>query len=246
MVDINKLLKTIHFTYRKTLGKNINLLIVGGSVGRKNFVHGWSDIDVLLVLNKIDSLNLRLVKKCEQELESLAKIEIDTMIVSKYTIEHTKPRKLHGKIKNFLFFLGKTKVLIKKNIKIPAMSYQDFIYGFWATLADQDKNFLRRNADIFTHTKDKKSLQKLLKKNIKIIFLILKQSLAEPQLAPSTYREVIYLAEKSLPIRIIKQLKKYEEMRAKKEVTIISEEKLREEIDLSVKIFNDITKLLFI
>jgi len=242
MVKLQQFLKSVRLAYDKALGKNICLLIVGGSIGRENHIEGWSDADLLLVLRKSDSKSLQLVRECEKYIKRRFNIEIDTMITSKFTIEHTAPEKLHGKIKNFLFFLPKEKVLIQRNVKLPKINRKKFKYGFWATYAEQEKNFLRRNADI--NLKNKLSLQALLKKNIKIIFLIFKQYLANLTLAPSTHEEVLFLGREVLPKRILNSLKRYEDMRTNNRLSRMSAAQLRKEISESVEIFNDLGKLI--
>jgi len=162
MVDVREIVKSIRFVYNKLLGKNINLLIVGGSIGRGNYVAGWSDVDLLLVLKTPDIDSLRLVKRCEKYIQNRFNVEVDTMITTQFVIEYIRQERLHGKIKNFLFFLPMGKILIKRNIKLPSMSRKKFGYGFWATYADQEKNFLRRNADI--NINDRQALIKLCKK----------------------------------------------------------------------------------
>ncbi|MDP2630718.1 MAG: nucleotidyltransferase domain-containing protein [Candidatus Uhrbacteria bacterium] len=241
MVNIPDFLREVRLCYGSALGKNISLLIVGGSIGRGNYVPWWSDADLLLVLKKTDSKSLHLVMECEKHIQAKYGIDMDTMVTSKDNIEHTPPEKLHGKIKNFLFFLPKEKVLIRKSIKVQSMSSLALKYGFWATYAEQDKNFLRRNTDL--NIEDKKSLQVIAKKNIKIIFLILKQYLANSVSVPSTYEEVIYLGTGVLSTSVIRSLKKYENIRLNNQLASMSETELRNIVSESVDIFNGLGKL---
>lgn len=224
------------------LGKNIHLLIVGGSIGRGNYVNGWSDVDLLLVLMQPDSESLRLVRKCEEDIKKRFNIDVDTMITSKFTIEHTAPKKLHGKIKNFLFFLRDGKILIKKKMRLPRMDRRKFTYGFWATYAEQEKNFLRRNADI--EWGNKQAMQILAKKNIKIIFLILKQYLAGLTYVPSTYKTVLSMGEDVLPEFILSKLREYETIRTNNGLSKMSIVRLRKIILESIKTFNYLGKFI--
>lgn len=242
MVNTKEIIKSIRFIYNKLLGKNISLLIVGGSLGRGNYVVGWSDVDLLLVLKNPNSDSLKLVKKCERYIQGRFNIEVDTMITTQFAIEHIKPEKLHGKIKNFLFFLPKEKVLIKRNIKLPMMSEKKFGYGFWATYAEQEKNFLRRNADI--NISSKQALIKLAKKNIKIIFLILKQFLANISKTPSTYKDIIILTNKTLPQHIRVKLQEYDALRATGSLRQMSVRQLHGYIKESVELFYELGKIL--
>lgn len=245
MVNQEKLLSFIFKTYKKLLGDNICLFIVGGSVGRKNFINGWSDADLLLVLQKTDSNSLKMVKKCENILNKKYNIEMDTMIISEITLKLTEPKKLHGKVKNFIYFIKNAVVLIKKNeLTIPQLSKEDFIYGFWATYADQEKRFLRRNADI--NKNDIVSLQKLAKKNIKIIFLILKQFLAKQSSSvPSTYSEVILQSKNIFKNEITKKLKKYELIRNFNQLTKMPKKELTILISETNDVFNSLNKIIF-
>lgn len=239
---MKEVIKSIHFIYSKLLGKNISLLIVGGSLGRGNYVAGWSDVDLLLVLKNPNNDFLKSVNKCEWYIQSRFNVEVDTMITTQFTIENIKPEELHGKIKNFLFFLSKEKVLIKRNIKLPTMSKRKFGYGFWATYAEQEKNFFRRNADI--NINDKQTLIKLAKKNIKIIFLILKQFLANISEVPSTYKDIIALTNKTLPQHIKIKLQEYETLRATDSLRRMSTRQLRNCIKESVELFYELGKIL--
>ena len=241
MVKLQQFSKSVYLTYNKTLGKNICLLVIGGSIGRENYIEGWSDADLLLILNDINSQSLQLIKRCEKRIGRLFSVGVDTMVSSKYTIEHTPPEKLHGKIKNFLFFLPKEKVLIQRNLNLPIMDNDKFAYGFWATYAEQEKNFLRRNADI--NIKDKKALQVLFRKNIKIIFLIIKQRFATSVMIPLTYREAISLTEDVLPLYLTEKLKEYEMIRINNKLSTISIPQLKKEISRSVEIFRELGKI---
>ena len=206
MVNTERIIESTRFIYNKLLGTNVCLLVIGGSIGRGNYVEGWSDADLLLVLKNADSDSLILVKKCEEYIQNRFNIEVDTMITTKFAIEHIPPEKLHGKVKNFLYFLPKEKILIKRDIRLPTMDKRGFAFGFWATYAEQEKNFFRRNADV--DVKNKKALLNLLKKNIKIIFLILKQFITESSEAPSTYEDVILSTYGLLPRLLQIQLQK--------------------------------------
>jgi len=240
MVNFKKFLETASLVYNKALKNNICLLIVGGSIGRGNYIEGWSDADLLLVLEKPNSKALQLVRKCEEYIKRRFNIDTDTMITSKFTIEHISPEKLHGKIKNFLFFMLKEKILIRRNIKISKINRQEFGYGFWATYAEQEKNFLRRNAEI--DMRNKSTLQTLARKNIKIIFLILKQYLAN-SISSSTYEEVISSGKKILPISITNHLEKYRDIRLNNQLSIMSVKQLRNLISESIEIFYNLGKL---
>lgn len=242
MVNLQQFLSTVRLVYTKALKENICLLIVGGSIGRESYIEYWSDADLLLVLKRPNSRSLRLIKGCEEYIKKRFNIEVDTMITSKFTIERTSSEKLHGKIKNFLFFLPKEKILIQKKIKLPKINGQKFGYGFWATYAEQEKNFLRRNADI--RVKDNGALRALAKKNIKIIFLILKQYLADSTSAPSTYEEVLSLGKMILPKRIIHYLRKYEDVRMNNRLSTMSARQLRDMVSDSVEIFHELGKFI--
>jgi len=121
---------------------------------------------------------------------------------------------------------------------------QKFGYGFWATYAEQEKNFLRRNADI--NIKDREALQGLAKKNIKIIFLILKQFLASSSPASSTYtyKEVLASLENIVPSHVANKLAGYESIRAHDTLSAMSAAQLRKIISVSVELFNDLGKLM--
>lgn len=241
MVRLKQFLKFVRLTYDKALGKNICLLVVGGSVGRGNYIQGWSDADLLLVLRDIDSKSLRLIRRCEDRVSRRFGIETDTMITSKFTIERIDLKKLHGKVKNFLFFLAEEKVLIQRNLRLQKMDNIGFKYGFWATYVEQEKNFLRRNAD--ANAEDLRALQALLKKNIKIIFLIIKRCFATSVLVPSTYKEAISLVEETLPAYLVKNLKKYETMRLNSQISEMSALQLKKELSKSVEMFTKLGKI---
>jgi hypothetical protein len=232
----------VRTTYQRHLGKDVAFLAIGGSLGRGNYIDGWSDVDLLLVLSKIDAATLRRVSVCEKEISDQYRIEVDTMITEKRTMEHTPPKMLHGKIKNFLFFIDRAKVLISKSIVLPPVDYSDFVYGFWATYADQEKNYLRRNADsIIT---DRKSLEKLLKKNIKIIFLLLKQCFAEKDLVPCTYSEVVSLTQGKISNKVQSKLKEYIMARENNSIPLLTDESLRLEIDVSLNVFSELSGIM--
>lgn len=241
MVNLKKIQNFIYTTYDSVLNKNVCLLMIGGSVGRGNYIKNWSDIDLLLVLHDVDIKSLQLIEQCEKHIEKNLGIEVDTMVTSKFTLEHTPPQKLHGKIKNFIFFLPKAKILIKRDIIIPPINYQKFVYGFWATYAEQEKNFFRRN--ISANLANKKELRKLLKKNIKIIFLLLKQGLATPKLVPSNYNEALSLAKTKFNPYIIKQLKKYVSIRINNKISTMTAKKLKNELIVSIEIFQELNKI---
>lgn len=244
MVDLKKLYRFIYHTYTTILTGKIRLLIVGGSIARGNYREGWSDIDLLLVLDSINSQCLRRVKKAEEKVAHKFQVDVDTMITLASTIQQTTITQLHGKVKNFIFFLSKEKILVKRNFRIPRITHQEMVDGFWATRAEQEKNFLRRNADMII--KDRSSLEKLFKKNIKIIFLILKQYLAmnELRFVPSTYKDVILLSKTRLPFDIQKKLEQYNEIRAMSTIPTMPLATLRREIDVSIKIFYSIGKII--
>ncbi|MCX6784522.1 MAG: nucleotidyltransferase domain-containing protein [Candidatus Komeilibacteria bacterium] len=243
MVNLEKIQTAIKTIYASALKNNIYLLIAGGSIGRGNYVPGWSDADLLLVLNNIDTKSLFLVKNCEEKLEKIFNLEIDTMIITKTAFEKLSPEKLHGKVKNFLFFINKTKILIKnKGLKLPIVNYKDFIYGFWSTYTNQEKNFLRRNAD--GNYKDKSSLQKLFKKNLKVIFLLLKQGFATPKLAPCTYDQIIKSASNYLSKSTLKKLGHYQVIRTANKIKKMSTTELKREVNDSIDLFQVISKIL--
>jgi len=242
MVKITEIYSTIFNLYNNALGDKAQFLSVGGSIGRGNFVNGWSDIDLLLVLDNFDNKSLRKIKKCEEKIKKKFEIDIDTMIVQKNVIEMTSPEKLHGKVKNFLYFISKTVILLDRGVKLPKIDYNKFVFGFWATYAEQEKNFLRRNADVDFDNND--ALKKLFKKNIKIIFLLLKQFFAIKELVPCTYEDTLTLIKNSLPRNIFLKLNEYANIRKSNGIDSFSENDLKNEINLSVDIFLDISKIM--
>lgn len=237
--EIYDFIRTIYLHY---LEDGVVLLVIGGSLGRGNYVNGWSDADLLLVLSRTDAKTLHCVKICEKEIAERFRLEVDTMIMSKKTLECTPVKMLHGKIKNFLFFIDRTKVLISKDINLPSVSYDDFVYGFWATYADQEKNYLRRNADIDVN--DRKSLEKLLKKNIKIIFLLLKQYCAREDLVPCNYDEVLILTQGIIPKKIRIKLQEYVAFRKNNEIPILANDILKREVSISLDIFSNLGEIM--
>lgn len=242
MVNKENIKNFIFSIYKNSFKKEICLLVLGGSLGRGNYVNGWSDADLLLVLEHCSGENLRTVKSCEENIKKYCGIEIDTMVTSKNNIECTPPKELHGKIKNFLFFLHKCDVLINRNLSLPLINYKRFGYGFWATYAEQEKNFLRRNIDI--NLKDNKSLQKTFKKNIKIIFLLLKQFFIDKEIAPCTYEEVLFISTKKFSPNICKKLKKYIAIRKMNAIANMTNTELKRQIDISINIFREISKII--
>jgi predicted nucleotidyltransferase len=232
----------IRMTYLHYLEDDVVFLALGGSLGRGNYIHGWSDADLFLVLSRTDAETLHRVKACEEEIEKRFQIEVDTMIMSKKTLEYTPAKMLHGKIKNFLFFIDRTKVLVYKDIKLPFVGFSDFIYGFWATYADQEKNYLRRNADV--NYDNRKSLEKLLKKNIKIIFLLLKQCFAREDFAPCTYDEVLVLTQGKISKKIQIKIQEYVTFRKNNVIPTLTDDILKQEIGVSVDIFSDLGEIM--
>jgi hypothetical protein len=242
MVTVSNIHEFIREIYEGILGDRALFLIIGGSLGRGNYIDGWSDADLLLVLSDIDSNTLMSVKQCEKRIFEQFHIDVDTMIIDKNTIERTPSKNLHGKVKNFLFFISKAVVLIRREVDIPSVDYDDFIYGFWATYAEQAKNFLRRNADI--NSDDREDMERLLKKNIKIIFLLLKQCFSMPTLVPCTYDEVLLLVLREFSQQVCSQLESYVKMRENDAIRSFSREKLESEIVASVNLFQNISDIM--
>lgn len=240
MVNASFFHQYVRQTYSAALKKDICLLAVGGSLGRGNYVGRWSDADLLLVLRRIDGGLLRLVGECEGKVSKRFGLEVDTMITSKCTIEHTPPERLHGKIKNFLFFLPKTAVLVEGGVRLPTMDFRKFAFGFWVTFAEQEKNFLRRNAD--ANLSNRNALERLLRKNIKIIFLFLKQGFATPHFVPATYEEVLSIIPKEIAPGVRDKLEQYIEMRARSALDKMPISRLRREVDVSIKTFQTISE----
>lgn len=242
MVKVSDIQDFIRQTYSESLGEHIAFLAIGGSLGRGNYIDGWSDADLLLVLSYINSDILCLVKNCEKKIFDRFHIDVDTMITNKHTLEQTPAEKLHGKIKNFLFFISNATILIRQNINLPTINYSMFVYGFWSTYADQEKNYLRRNSDIDFNNRE--SVEKLFKKNIKIIFLLLKQCFATSELTPCTYDEVLILVSRELSPKICFKLEGYVKIRQKNSIHSLSDEDLRRETRESLDIFQSISRIM--
>jgi len=149
---------------------------------------------------------------------------------------------LHGKVKNFLYFLPQARILVGSPRTMPKMTFGDYGYGFWATYSEQQKNFLRRNAD--ADTGDRDSLMRLFRKNIKIIFLLLKQHLAQGGAAACTYDQVLSSVEDTLPKPVVRQLTRYARLRRENLLSRMGVAELRREVGSSVDLFEKVGSIM--
>jgi hypothetical protein len=242
MVDVEKFCEATRRAYMSALGRNISFLAVGGSVGRGNPVDGWSDADLLLILRRADAASLRAVRASEERVSRKFGVDVDTMITTKQAIDSSDPKELHGKVKNFLYFLPQARILVGSPRTMPKMTFGDYGYGFWATYSEQQKNFLRRNAD--ADTGDRDSLMRLFRKNIKIIFLLLKQHLAQGGAAACTYDQVLSSVEDTLPKPVVRQLTRYARLRRENLLSRMGVAELRREVGSSVDLFEKVGSIM--
>lgn len=131
-------------------------------------------------------------------------------------------------------------MLVERGVRLPVMDFRKFAFGFWATFTEQEKNFLRRNAD--ADLSNRNALERLLRKNIKIIFLLLKQGFATLRFVPATYEEVLSIIPKEVASGVRDKLKQYIEMRARSALDKMPISQLRREVDVSIEIFQTISK----
>lgn len=201
----------IREVYKEYLQDNIACLILGGSLARGNFVPGWSDIDMLLVLRTVSTEALIKVAQVEKKLKFELGTDIDTMVLNLELYLIVGSEKIHEKIKNFFFYIEDCEIL-ETHIQIPNFEWKDFVDSFMYTCIEQEKKFYRRNIDTDLESFD--DVKKTLKKNIKITFLVIKQFLVcQKKIKIKEYAQAARYFKEYSDSEILDTLNKYVSLR---------------------------------
>lgn len=193
MVKSEDTLQIIRKETNKIFESSVVFLVACGSLGRGDVKKGWSDIDLFLVLNKLDIKILKKVKKLEKVLDTKLKTETDIAVVSKREFFETPYNQLPDKFKNYIFFINQEKIIIGSKSNFRKMSIKEYLDSLQPFILDYHRRLRRLIIDNIDKSDNQK---RLLLKIIKFLFLLLRKISADINFQPNTYYEAIVHARK--------------------------------------------------
>jgi 8-oxo-dGTP pyrophosphatase MutT (NUDIX family) len=193
-IFVDKMVKDLN----KNLKTNLFAIISSGSVNKKNFVEGWSDIDVIIVVRKLRFFEKKKISVILTKLSKMYNIKIGIDVITREEFENpllpwlTLPGKvlftltiLKKRPENLLYGkITKRYVPNKKTI----MKYS--LYNIWMLLFNLRKR-------IASEKIDKKSIRNLVTKEIRIAFIVTKLALQYlTQESYENYEEILENAKR--------------------------------------------------
>ena len=177
--DLNRVKKVAISSFRKALGENLLAVILAGSVARGEYIEGWSDIDLVLVLAHASIHSKRVISKVIREREGASKIHHGINIVLRSEILSPKfpVASLDGKVLQALLELKKDPSRLQYS---RAMRVERFYFPDKGTIKEYSLQnigmFFRKNRKDSTAMRSfsQADLKDILKKEIRAYLTILK------------------------------------------------------------------------
>lgn len=204
--ELDKIKKATVSRFKEILKDNLFVIILTGSISLGTYKVGWSDLDLLIVVEHLDFDTKRLVVKIITELENTSGIHHGLNVIT--VEEFVKPVHpeilLDGKVLQALIDLRKypERLLYSKehldlnNVYSP----DDIIIRAYSLL--NIGMFLRRNRQTLTRTTDHSidELKELLKKEMRAAMIITKLAVQYFTAIPQgSYQEVLNQAKSLFP-----------------------------------------------
>ncbi len=225
MVKTNIILSTIRAQFLRKFGDSIIYLVACGSLGRDDLKDKWSDIDLLLVLDKIDLESLKEIATLENQLKNKLKREVDIAVLSKLEFYKADIKSLPDKFRNYIFFIEQEKIIIGKESQFRKMSADQYLENSKVYILDYHRR-LRKIITDKIHDRD--NSKKLLAKIIKFLILLLRKTVADKKLQPNSFHEAIEYAEiKNIPLQY-QQVKMLEKIRGDDILDQLSDKQVRD------------------
>lgn len=206
-------------------------MIVGGSVARGNAVRGWSDVDVLVIIEDMDATSLAGVRYAERELREHYNVTVDAVVTARTAIDQPIWT-THSKVRNFLFFAKPdcTYGEIPRN----CLTIDDLLAGSRHVFHEQLTRFLRRNVDV--NINDRTDLIIHTRKNMKLSLLLLRLATTTRTFQPNTFADLS--AADTLPKTIRERMKTYSQLRRGNELASLATAQLRQTWQDSIATFH--------
>lgn len=170
------------------LGESLLFYCLTGSLGRRDIVEGWSDIDVLFVLDRLTAENLKAIQAALDANSSRIKIGVTFYTVEEFNNQHYKDPKtlvalklLHEGV--FTPRVVRRPVIVPKITNVRINGYE--LVNYSVILHDLKRNLLKYSAE------NERSIYKAIMSMIKI-------NLRRRGITCNGYAELIAVAKKEL------------------------------------------------
>lgn len=159
------------------LGENLKGILLIGSYLSKRYIDNWSDIDLIIIVNEINS---EVIEKIKAESN-----KYNTKIgITLYSLNDIKKRKIDSKTTYYFYLYNKKNLnyIYSKELKLPIINKQDMI--------DKTYNLLYNNLHVCKRNLLYKNKSKdLAKSQFKNIYSIIKTYLIINDIYPLNYEE---------------------------------------------------------
>jgi hypothetical protein len=238
MVNQESFLQFILNAFQNELGENLLLLSACGSLGRGNFLPGWSDADLLLIVKEVSFLELQKINRISEAIEKKYNIDIDAFTISNENLNSVQ--RMHGKLINYLFFVNSINVLCGDRSILPVVTYKEYKDTLYPSIIEYQKSIRQAHKMSYQTIA---SMHARYKKNIKLTFLILKRYVATESDQPETYDYIVKACSKYSWLDASKLLK-YAAIRNQNLLPVMNAQELEEGISDSFNYFEHITNYL--
>lgn len=238
MVKFGTELNTIKRLSFDKFGKSIEFLVVCGSLGRGDLKKSWSDIDLFLVLKKLDLESLKKVANLEKSISGKLKRETDIAVISRLEFFEADAENLPDKFRNYIFFIDQEQILIGNQKKFRSITTHEFLKNSKRYILDYHRRLKRIVIDKIN---DKSQQKQLLKKMIKFFILLLRKTVADKDFQPNTLIDAIHYAEKmKIPLKFNK-VRLLEKIRRDELLPTLTNEQVNEHIQCAYEAIADLT-----
>jgi hypothetical protein len=218
--------------------KSIEFLVVCGSLGRGDLKKSWSDIDLFLVLKKVDLESLQKVANLEKSISAKLKRETDIAVLSRLEFFETDVQNLPDKFRNYIYFIDQEQILIGNPKKIRSITNSEFLKNSKLYILDYHRRLKRI---IIDKINDKSKKKQLLKKMIKFFILLLRKTVADKDFQPNTFIDAIEYAEKKkVPMKFDK-VRLLEKVRREELLPTLTNKQTAEHIKCTYEAITDLT-----
>lgn len=204
-LDLNKIKSELVEKFKKDVGENLAAVILTGSLSNDSYKEGWSDIDLLIMLDNLDFDVKHKIAKATTELENNSGIHYGINVIKKeeFFAPLVPDILLDGKTLQALIDLKKYPdrlIYSRESIDINKMYLPDNETLKKYSLSNIGM-FLRRNRKTLATTPhNSKNIKELLKKEIRASFIITKLAVQYFTSTPQeSYREVLNQAQTLFP-----------------------------------------------
>lgn len=236
--DIQRIDASIRAAFINEFGNALARLYACGSLGREDFVFGWSDIDLLFVVDEITIDILRKIRAIELTLSTHHQTKVDIYAVPKLDVFN--PRLAHGKLRNYAVHADRLRILIDQ-LDIAFVSWdilEDVDYSHFTIL--EYRKSLRRSV-INSDFSNLKELQELFVRIVKIIFLILRVQYSSKIVLPVSYQDTLEILAESQQSSYFAPLARYLVFRSLASHRSLSRDRIIKEIQDSYLLFEDLS-----